>query len=315
MANVDELYNAYRKKDQEWLDAAEEEMNIQDSLSFYQNEMNNWNKEIKAIKINLKKAKENNDQEKIKMWSENLELIETKKTKTLEKMKPKQQAYDKIKGKADALFKEKQLAFEKWADAKNEYDRQPMIKESKKPFSLSEYTKQKRLLKESGLARLYKHWQEHESGTISAFRGERTTSENKELSKKLKAILLSKGYSVTPIKCVFIENYNTPDAVEVKEESYFVVDIKDEGNLEKDLQELGKQFEQDSVTFSEKGGNYFLIGTKKGGYPGLGKKEKLGSAMFGFVFESIPLDNAEIDKVLTDFNIFSIRSIKNLANS
>ena len=55
MANVDELYNAYRKKDQEWLDATEEEMNIQDSLSFYQNEMNNWNKEIKAIKINLKK--------------------------------------------------------------------------------------------------------------------------------------------------------------------------------------------------------------------------------------------------------------------
>ena len=330
MANVDELYNAYRKKDQEWLDATEEEMNIQDSLSFYQNEMNNWNKEIKAIKTNLKKAKENNDQEKIKMWSENLELIETKKTKTLEKMKPKQQAYDKIKGKADALFKEKQLAFEKWADAKNEYDRQPMIKESKttKVLTLSEYTKQKRLLKESGLARLYKHWQEHESGTISAFRGERTTSENKELSKKLKAILLSKGYSVTPIKCVFIENYNTPDTVEVKEESYFVVDIKDEGNLEKDLQELGKQFEQDSVTFSEKGGNYFLIGTKKGGYPGLGKKEKLGSAMFGkdgefmskingrpFVFESIPLDNAEIDKVLTDFNIFSIRSIKNLANS
>ena len=93
MANVDELYNAYRKKDQEWLDATEEEMNIQDSLSFYQNEMNNWNKEIKAIKTNLKKAKENNDQEKIKMWSENLELIETKKTKTLEKMKPKQQAY------------------------------------------------------------------------------------------------------------------------------------------------------------------------------------------------------------------------------
>ena len=106
MANVDELYNAYRKKDQEWLDATEEEMNIQDSLSFYQNEMNNWNKEIKAIKINLKKAKENNDQEKIKMWSENLELIETKKAQTLEKMKPKQQAYDKIKGKADALFKE-----------------------------------------------------------------------------------------------------------------------------------------------------------------------------------------------------------------
>ena len=82
-------------------------------------------------------------------------------------------------------------------------DKNTSLKESKKPFSLSEYTKQKRLLKESGLARLYKHWQEHESGTISAFRGERTNSENKELSKKLKAILLSKGYSVTPIKGVF----------------------------------------------------------------------------------------------------------------
>ena len=50
----------------------------------------------------------------------------------------------------------------------NTVDKNPSLKESKKPFSLSEYTKQKRLLKESGLARLYKHWQEHESGRKAA---------------------------------------------------------------------------------------------------------------------------------------------------
>ena len=39
----------------------------------------------------------------------------------------------------------------------------------------------------------------------------------------------------------YIENYETPQAVEVKENSLFVVDIKDSGRLEKDLKKFWRR--------------------------------------------------------------------------
>ena len=193
-------------------------------------------------------------------------------------------------------------------------------------MTLAEYTKKKKLILEKGLSRLYKHYIEHDTGTISAFRSERTKSENVSLSKKLKAKLLAAGMSVTPIKGVFVENYNTDNAVEVKEDSYFVADIQDSGNLEAILRSLGKEFDQDSVTFSKKGSEYYLIGTKENSYPGLDVKEKLGGPMFStsgefmskvngrpFVFSSATLTESEVDQVLTDFNVGGIYSIKKIA--
>ena len=193
----------------------------------------------------------------------------------------------------------------------------------------------KRRFFESSLSRLYKHYQEHDSGTISAFRYARncgdgelySLSENKKRSSDLKNLLLAKGYGVTKISGVYIENYGSDNAIEVQEESYIVVDLKDSGKLKKDLIKFGKMFEQDSVTFSEKGGNYYLISSNEcpNAYPGngkIGKEIKLGKAMFGksgefhskingrpFVFE----ESSNRFEKLTDYSISEIRSIKALA--
>ena len=191
----------------------------------------------------------------------------------------------------------------------------------------------KQVLYESSLSRIYAQAKDHESGTISAFRYARGCGEGETYSKKenldrnavLKAKLLKLGYGVTRIKGTYIENYGTKDAVEVSEESFFVFDKNDKGTLKNDLVKLGKEFEQDSVTFSKPTGEYYLIGTNKcpNSYPGHGKEIKLGKPIFGkdgefhskingrpFVFESI---DGRIDE-LKNYSISEIRSITELAN-
>ena len=183
---------------------------------------------------------------------------------------------------------------------------------------------------ESSLSRIYSQSKKHDSGTISAFRSAKncntgevfTKSENKQNSRTLNAKLLKMGYGVTKIDGTYIENYKTSDEKEVKEESYIVVDIKDKGTLKKDLIKLGVLFEQDSITFQEKDGDYYLISsnTCEKGYPGSGKvgvEVKLGKPIYGksgefhskvngrpFIFETV-LENFE---VLTEKSISEIRS-------
>ena len=171
----------------------------------------------------------------------------------------------------------------------------------------------KRQIAESSLSRIWKQTQEHESGTISAFRSARdcnqgeefSKSENKKNSKILKAKLLKAGFGVTKIDGTYIENFKSDNEIEVKEESYLVVNIKDKKNFKQKLIELGSEFEQDSITYQNKDGVYYLISTNEceEGYPGVGKigvEVKLGKPIFGkdgefhskvngrpFVFEDI----------------------------
>ena len=191
----------------------------------------------------------------------------------------------------------------------------------------------KEYLNESSLSRVWKHSLDNDTGTISAFRSasncnegeEYTKAQNKKNSKLLKSKLLSLGYGVTRIAGTYIENYKSSNEIEVKEESYLVVDLKDSGNLKKDLIKLGQEFEQDSITFQKNnGGDYYLISSNKceNGYPGNGKvgvEIKLGKPLFGkdgefhskingrpFVFETVQSNF----KQLTDFYPTEIRSIK-----
>lgn len=182
--------------------------------------------------------------------------------------------------------------------------------------TFSEFRKE---LNESGLSRLWKKYHECDSGTISAFRGERSKKENMEMSKKLSAALIGAGYSVTSVDGVYIENYNTPDAKKVKEKSFIVFDYKKSGNLKKDLMKLGEKFDQDSITFnSVEDGVYSLIGTSKrdNSYPGYKKEVKLGKPMFGkngeffstvngrpFVFEDVISEEYhDFDDTLLNYN-------------
>lgn len=165
-------------------------------------------------------------------------------------------------------------------------------------------------LKESSLSRVQKAWGEHATGTITAFRGRHDCGDGDVIIKKenearnsiLKSKLLKRGYGITKIKGSWLEN----NEVERGEVSFFVVDVKDSGDLQKDLIDLGEQFEQDAITFAEKGDDYYAISSNTciKAWPGFGKigeKTKLGKPVFGktgisgfsringraFVFESI----------------------------
>lgn len=137
-------------------------------------------------------------------------------------------------------------------------------------------------IEESGLSRIMQHISGHETGAITAYRGKLSKSDNQARNKKLLASLLSKGYGVTSMKGSYIENYGTPDAKEVGEHTYFVVDLKDNGQLEKDLEKLGNEFDQDSVLIIPKGGKgAYLVGTNDADFPGKGKTMKTGDRNLG----------------------------------
>ena len=83
-----------------------------------------------------------------------------------------------------------------------------------------------------------------------------------------------------------IENFlSKTSAKEVAEDSFFVVDLKDTGRLERDLKRLGEDFLQDSIIFISEGEGY-LIGTSPypnnpNAYPPYGVKEYQGICYFG----------------------------------
>lgn len=188
---------------------------------------------------------------------------------------------------------------------------------------------------ESSLSRVWRQTQEHDSGTISAYRSARdcgdgekyTKSEKDRRNNILSAKLKSMGYGITKIKGTYIENYGSDNEIPVKEESFLVVDLSDKGTLKADLMKLGEMFEQDFITYNKKSGEYYLISTNRcpNGYPGFGKigvEDRLGSSMFGekgkfysrvngrpFIFESIQNRLTEI----LDHTPTEIRSVKHFS--
>jgi len=146
---------------------------------------------------------------------------------------------------------------------------------------------------ESGLSRFWKHMQERDCGTITAWRtaeecntGRKYTYREKlQRNRSLLAKIQSRGYGVTKMKGSYIEGYGTESAIEVHEDIFFVVDIKSSGNLESDLRAWGELFEQDSILFVPAGGDTaLLIGTNKcqDGYPGYGNKKAFDKRSMGF---------------------------------
>ena len=148
-------------------------------------------------------------------------------------------------------------------------------------------------INESSLSRVVDHMVDHDCGTVTAFRSKEgcggpdaqafSKQDNKKRNIQLNAKLQSLGYGVTDVDGAYIENFGTPDAVEVTEDVYFVVDLKDNGNLENDLRRLGEEYDQDSILFIPKGEMGILIGTNHCplAYPGYNKKAPFSSRSFG----------------------------------
>jgi hypothetical protein len=125
---------------------------------------------------------------------------------------------------------------------------------------------------------------DHDSGTITAHRSEFNNKENQQRNRSLLAKLTDKRYGVTSVEGSYIENMGTDKQIEVGEHVYFVVDANDDGNLEKNLRELGEYFDQDSILFIPKGKTEgILIGTTKREIdsPKYGERKSLPNAIWG----------------------------------
>jgi len=151
----------------------------------------------------------------------------------------------------------------------------------------------------SGLSRTLQHIEEHGCALITAFRNDpadmskcrpgsapkkesKTKQTNKRRNRDLKAMLLGLDYGITKVDGSFVENFEQPDAVEVKESSLFVVNLFDDPGFHDEMARLSEKFCQDSVLIIPQGGkDAYLMGTNNSDYPGHGEKEVVGNLKMG----------------------------------
>ena len=159
----------------------------------------------------------------------------------------------------------------------------------------------KYLLKESGLSRVLQHIEAHDCAILTAFRNDpkdmskcakgsvddndqegNTRALNKRRNRDLKAMLLGFDYGVTAVDGSYIENFEQPDQIEVKEDSLFVVNLNDDPDFVRNVQEMAEKFCQDSVIIIPQGGKAaYLYGTNESDFPGYGEKVEVGDLKMG----------------------------------
>lgn len=146
-------------------------------------------------------------------------------------------------------------------------------------------------IQESSLSRVWKYTQGYDIAIISASRSvekncikpgkeeghEFTPEENNERTQNLKALLISRGYGITSVDGTYIENFQTPQAVEVREDSFLVVNWNHDKDFVDKIFKLGRFFCQDSVLIKLKDNeDAHLLGTNNAEFPGLGNIVTLG---------------------------------------
>lgn len=149
------------------------------------------------------------------------------------------------------------------------------------------------LLLEKSISRTLQHMQGHDTAFVTAYRNDPTdftkcmpshsqNPDNKERNKELKSSLLQNGYGITSVMGSYIEDFGTKAAKEVKEHSFFVVNLQDDEGFRDEIFKLSEFYCQDSFLFVNKGGQEaFLVGTNKGDFPGYGKEVSQGPFVGG----------------------------------
>ena len=133
-------------------------------------------------------------------------------------------------------------------------------------------------IQESSLSRIVDKVKKGGIATISAERGDKSKKENKARSKSLEKDIRGRGMGMTKATGA----YNETDHGEVRERSYVVTPgKKGKRKFKKDVQKLGKKYDQDSVLIKQKPGldkRASWLGTSKrpGADPKYGKKEDQG---------------------------------------
>ena len=183
-------------------------------------------------------------------------------------------------------------------DMKNRYDR--LSEQLERMTNLMENNVETEV-KETSLSRVWSFGQKYDIASITSFRKnminclnyndkqiegkEYSKKENIERNRDLYAFLLQKGYGVTKVKGSYIENFNTPKAMEVSEDVYFVINNTNDPEFFGTIIKLGKYFCQDSVLLKPKEGKAYLYGTNNSEFPGLDQKFDLGEFKGGLESE------------------------------
>ena len=184
--------------------------------------------------------------------------------------------------------------------------------------------KVKEILTES-LSRIWQHVNEHDYGTVTAFRYARdcnkgepyTRRENLQRNASLLAKLRAKGYGVTAIDGGYIEGHTTELAREVLENSFLVVDRQNRGDLLDTLKQLGEEFEQDSILFGTAGKAPSLYGTSNcpNNWPAYGQPHEFDPFKWkGYDYERDEEGNVKYDEkglpIKKDVQFFSKKGNK-----
>ena len=124
---------------------------------------------------------------------------------------------------------------------------------------------------------------EHDSAILTAYRNEYSNQDNFKRNRELKAKLLADGYGVTKMDGSYIENFETPQAIEVSERSLFVSNRKDDPSFFDNIADLGEEYEQDSVLIIPKEGkSAYLVGTREDNeFPPYGDQITVGDLKMG----------------------------------
>lgn len=97
--------------------------------------------------------------------------------------------------------------------------------------------------------------------------------ENRKRNKMLAQALMSKGYGITKVMGSYIEGESMP----VTEESYFVVNLKDDPKFKDTISKLSEWFNQDSFLYKPKGeSDAYLVGMNASEFPSYGNEVKVG---------------------------------------
>lgn len=134
-------------------------------------------------------------------------------------------------------------------------------------------------IQESSLSRVVSKVRKGGTAAISAERGDKSKKENKKRSKKLERDIRGRGMGMTKATGA----YNETDHGEVRERSYIVTPgKKGKRKFKKEVQKLGKKYDQDSVLIKQKPGldkKASWLGTSKrpGADPKYGKKVDQGT--------------------------------------
>jgi len=149
------------------------------------------------------------------------------------------------------------------------------------------------VINENSLNRVRQHMLENETAFITAYRNDpedytkcrpnhSKNDNNKSRNKELKAVLMERGYGVTSVMGSYVEGFGTKAAKEVREHSFFVVNLNDDPNFKEAIFKLSEFYCQDSFLYVPQGGkDALLIGTNDDDFPGYGVESNTGDFLGG----------------------------------